>query len=83
MISAELVEKLGLEVHDQPHPYPLGWVRQYMELRVTKQFRFKFAISASVIDEVEANVIPLDFCGVLISILGMLSLKEGLTKTNL
>jgi hypothetical protein len=36
LIFAQLVEKLGLETHDHPQPYPLGWVRQDVELRVVK-----------------------------------------------
>jgi hypothetical protein len=37
-----------------------------MELRVTKQCKFKFSISANFIDEVEAYVIPLDVFGVIL-----------------
>jgi hypothetical protein len=36
LIEKDLVSKLGLEVHDHPHPYPLGWVNKDVELRVTK-----------------------------------------------
>jgi len=35
LIAKYLVSKLGLEVHDHPHPYPLGWVNKDVELRVT------------------------------------------------
>ena len=31
-----LVRNIGLEVHDHPHPYPLGWENKNVELRVTK-----------------------------------------------
>jgi hypothetical protein len=64
LIAKDLVNKLGLEVHDHPHPYPLGWVNKDAELRVTKQCKIKFAISANYIDEVEVDVVPLDVCGV-------------------
>jgi hypothetical protein len=36
LISTQLVEKLGLETQDHPHQYPLGWVRQDVELEVSK-----------------------------------------------
>lgn len=28
LIVAKMVKKLGLEVHDNPNPYPLGWVNK-------------------------------------------------------
>ena len=36
IIAADLISKLGLEVHDHPSPYPLGWVKKDTEIRVTK-----------------------------------------------
>jgi uncharacterized protein YydD (DUF2326 family) len=36
LIVEDLVNKLGLEVHDHPNPYPLGWVNKDVELKVTK-----------------------------------------------
>jgi hypothetical protein len=36
LIAEYLVNKLGLEVHDHPHPYPLGWVNKDAKLKVTK-----------------------------------------------
>jgi hypothetical protein len=29
IIAADLVKKLGLEVHGHPSPYPLGWVNKF------------------------------------------------------
>jgi hypothetical protein len=66
LISTQLVEKLGLETQDHPHPYPLGWVRKYVELKVRKQCKFKFSINQNFVDEVVANVVPLDICGVIL-----------------
>jgi len=66
LISAQLVDKLGLKTYDHPQPYPLGWVRQEVELRVVKQCRFKFAINNNFIDEVEVDVVPFDVCGVIL-----------------
>jgi hypothetical protein len=28
LIAVDLVKKIGLEVHDHPIPYPLGWVNK-------------------------------------------------------
>jgi hypothetical protein len=64
LIAEDLVTKIGLEVHDHPHPYPLGWVNKYAYLRDTKQCKIKFVISENYIDEVELDVVPLDVCGV-------------------
>jgi hypothetical protein len=36
IIIVDLVSKLGLEVHDHPIPYPLGWVTKDAEIKVTK-----------------------------------------------
>lgn len=64
LIVEDLVSKLGMEVHDHPHPYPLGWVNKNAKLRVTKQCKITFSTSANYIDEVEVDVVPLDVCGV-------------------
>jgi hypothetical protein len=66
LISAQLVEKLGLETQDHPQPYPLGWVRKDMELKVRKQCKFKFTINQNYVDEVVADVVPLDVCRVIL-----------------
>jgi hypothetical protein len=36
LIATELVNKLGLDVHDHPRPYPLGWVKKDANIRVMK-----------------------------------------------
>jgi len=56
LIAEDLVNKLGLEVHDHPNLYPLGWVNKDVKLKVTKQCKNKIAISANYIDEVEIDV---------------------------
>jgi hypothetical protein len=60
----DLVNKLGLEIHDHPIPYQLGWVNKGEKIKVMKQCNIKFAISFDFIDEVELDVVPLDVCGV-------------------
>jgi hypothetical protein len=57
-----------LEVHDNPIPYPLGWVNKDAEIKVTKQCKIKFVVSVDFIDEVELDVVPLDVCGVVFGI---------------
>ena len=60
----DLVCKLGLEVHDHPSPYPLGWVNKDTKIKVTKQCKIKFAVRVDYINEVELDVVPLDVYGV-------------------
>jgi hypothetical protein len=59
-----LVNKLGLEVHDHPSPYPLGWVKKDVEIKVTKKCKIESVVSAQFMDEVELDIVPLDVCGV-------------------
>jgi hypothetical protein len=37
LIVVDLISKLGLEVHDHPIPYPLGWVKKDANIKVTKK----------------------------------------------
>jgi hypothetical protein len=53
----DLATKLCLEMHDHPHPYPLGWVNEDAKLEVTKQCQLRFSISANYIDEIEIGVV--------------------------
>jgi hypothetical protein len=64
----DLVNNLGMEVHDHPSPYPLGCVRKDIEFKVMKQCKTNFYTSVDFIDEVELDTIPLDICGVLVGI---------------
>jgi hypothetical protein len=65
IIAIDLVNKLGLEVHDHVSPYPLRWVDKDVEIKVMKQCKIKFVVSVDFIDEMELDVIPLDMCGIL------------------
>jgi hypothetical protein len=58
-IEDDLVNKLGLEVHDHPRPYPLGWVNNNENIKFTKQCKIKFTISVYFIDKVEVDVVLL------------------------
>jgi hypothetical protein len=64
----DLVENLGLEVHDHPSPYPLGWKNKDAKIKVMKQCKIKFDVSVDFIDEVELDVVPLDVRGVVFGI---------------
>jgi hypothetical protein len=68
LVEADLVNKIGLEVHDHPNPYPLGWVNKYVKIKVTEQCKIKFVVSVDFIDEVELDVLPLDVCKVVFTI---------------
>jgi hypothetical protein len=46
----QLVEKLGLETHDHLQPYPLGWVRQDMGLRVVNSAGSSLALSRTCVE---------------------------------
>ncbi|XP_038973019.1 uncharacterized protein LOC120105044 [Phoenix dactylifera] len=65
LISASLVQKLGLETTPHPRPYPLGWIQKDVELRINRQCKFRFAITNQYIDEVTCEVVPLDICQVI------------------
>jgi hypothetical protein len=36
LIAMDLFSKIGLEFHDHPSPYPLGWVKKDTEIKVMK-----------------------------------------------
>lgn len=57
---------MGLEVCDHPSPYLLGWVHKDAKMKVTKQCKIRFAISADFIDELDLDVVSLDVCGVVL-----------------
>ena len=63
-----MVSNIGLEVHDIPSPYPLGWVNKDIEPGVTKQCKIKFSISVDYIDILEVDVASLNVCDVVFQI---------------
>jgi hypothetical protein len=65
LISASLVQKLGLETIPHLRPYPLGWIQKDVELKIDRQCKFHFAITNQYIDEVTCEVVPLDICQVI------------------
>ncbi|CAL2244416.1 unnamed protein product [Prunus armeniaca] len=61
-ISEALVRKVGLDATSHHKSYPLGWIQKDVDLQITKQCTFKFAITNRYIDEVTCEVVPLDVC---------------------
>ena len=61
-----MVKKLNLVTSPHEKPYPLGWVTNDTQLKVTKKCVFKFAITEKFMDEVELDVVPLDICGIVL-----------------
>jgi len=51
-------------MYDLPHPYPLGWVKKELELKVINQHKLIFVISANLIDELEVDVVLHDLYNV-------------------
>ncbi|GKV03596.1 hypothetical protein SLEP1_g15871 [Rubroshorea leprosula] len=66
VVSNYMVEKLGLPVKDQPHPYKLQWLRKGNEVKVTKRCLVSFSIGNRYQDEVWCDVIPMDACHLLL-----------------
>ncbi|KAM1507546.1 hypothetical protein TB2_016612 [Malus domestica] len=57
---------MGLETTPHPKPYPLGWIQKDIDMQITKQCTFKFAITNRYIDEVTCEVVHLDVCQVIL-----------------
>ncbi|TXG50795.1 hypothetical protein EZV62_023319 [Acer yangbiense] len=66
LISETLVQQMGLDATPHPKPYPLGWIQKDVDMQITKQCTFKFAITDRYIDEVTCEVVPLDVCQVIL-----------------
>ena len=41
LIAFDLVNNTGLEDHDHPCTYPLGWVNKDIELKVSKKYQYQ------------------------------------------
>jgi hypothetical protein len=51
-------------MYDHPHPYPLGWVKKEVKLKVINQHTLRFVISVNLIDELEVDVVLHDLYNV-------------------
>ena len=69
LILEKIVKQLVLTTKPNMKRYPLGWVSKDKILQVTKQCDQKFEITSKFVDEVEFDVVPLDICGIVLSML--------------
>ena len=75
LISTKIVKSLNLETIPHHKSYPLGWVCDNAQLKVTKKCKLRFIIIANFIDEVELDVVPLDICGMVLRIISLYDKK--------
>ena len=59
---------MGLSTIPHENPYPLGWVTNNAQFKVTKKCILKFAIYDKFKDGVELDIVPLDICGIILGI---------------
>ena len=60
IISAEVVQKLGLKTLKHPKPYKLAWFKKGGEVTVLKRALVSFSIGAKYNDDVWCDVIDMD-----------------------
>ncbi|KAJ9542817.1 hypothetical protein OSB04_029323 [Centaurea solstitialis] len=60
LISASLVERLGLVTTPHPRPYSLGWIQKDVDMQINRQCKVRFAITNQYIDDILCEVVPLD-----------------------
>ncbi|CAA7053553.1 unnamed protein product [Microthlaspi erraticum] len=65
VLAREAVQKLGLKTEPHPAPYPLAWLNQDNEMRVTQRVLVAFSIGTYK-DEVYCDVVPMDACHLLL-----------------
>ncbi|CAA7036124.1 unnamed protein product [Microthlaspi erraticum] len=63
--SKDAVVKLGLKTTPHPSPYPLAWLNNNTEMRVTQQVMVAFSIG-NYKDSVCCDVVPMDACHLLL-----------------
>jgi hypothetical protein len=65
IVSALLVEKLGLKMHRHPHPYHMEWLNNSGTMKVTSMVRLPFSIG-DYHDEVDCDIVPMQACHLLL-----------------
>ncbi|CAA7031690.1 unnamed protein product [Microthlaspi erraticum] len=65
VIAKDAVVKLGLKTTPHPSPYPLAWLNNNTEMRVTQQVMVAFSIG-NYKDSVCCDVVPMDACHLLL-----------------
>ncbi|XP_020887113.1 uncharacterized protein LOC110229999 [Arabidopsis lyrata subsp. lyrata] len=64
-ISEEAVRKLGIKSVSHPAPYPLAWLNNGTDIRVSKQALVSFSIGVYK-DSVYCDILPMDACHLLL-----------------
>ncbi|CAA7030667.1 unnamed protein product [Microthlaspi erraticum] len=65
VVSEEGAKKLRIKTTPHPAPYPLAWLNNISELRVSKEVKVPFSIG-KYHDEVSCDVAPMDACHLLL-----------------
>ena len=65
IVSAMLVEKLGLQTHRHPHPYHMQWLNNSGTVKVSSTVKLSFSIG-DYHDEVDCDIVPMQACHLLL-----------------
>jgi hypothetical protein len=65
IVSAMLVEKLGLQTRRHPHLYHMQWLNNSGTVKVSSMVRLSFSIG-DYHDEVDCDIIPMQACHLLL-----------------
>jgi len=65
IVSALLVEKLGLPTRHQPHTYHMQWLNNSGTMKVSSMVRLSFSIG-DYHDEVDCDIVPMQACHLLL-----------------
>ncbi|XP_062217663.1 uncharacterized protein LOC133917845 [Phragmites australis] len=65
IVSAMLVEKLGLQTRRHPHPYHMQWLNNSGTVKVSSMVRLSFSIG-DYHDEVDCDIVPMQACHLLL-----------------
>ena len=65
LVSIEVIEKLNLQKTKHPIPYKVSWLQNGHQLLVSEQCEIELEIG-NYKDKVLCDVIPLDFCHILL-----------------
>jgi hypothetical protein len=65
IVSALLVEKLGLPTHRHPHPYYMQWLNSSGTVKVSSMVHLSFSIG-DYHDEVDCDIVPMQACHLLL-----------------
>jgi hypothetical protein len=65
LVSSDLIKKLGLTTHPQPHPYHIQWINDSGKVKVTHMVRVHFSIGMYS-DYADCDVVPMEACSLLL-----------------